>query len=481
MTLKEKTYSAVRWTSASAVFRAALQIVQVAVLARLLSPEDYGLMAMVGVVLGFAGVFADLGLSSAFVQRKQVTEEERSSLFWLNVVVGAAFTFLVGVSSPVIAILYGDNRLTPLVALSALSFLVVSLGQQVRVAAEKELHFRSVVVLETGATFVGFLTALVSAACGLGVYSLVLGGLATSSLASAFAWLFLASGWRPQLRLQLKDVQPYLAFGVAVVGSNIVGQIHQTLDLLLGGRLLGAAQLGLYSLPRNLVLQIQFLINPVITRVGFPLIARVQNDADRVRSIYLKTLNMTASVNAFLYVYMAFFAPEIVRILLGGKWAGAVSLLRLLAVWGVARSVINPVGSLLLGMGRASLAFGWNAALLVVVPPVLWVGAAHGSIGLARALVGLSFFLLVPSWYFLVRPLCGATLAEYSLQVVRPMAIAVLSVFSAYSLVCHINASMLRLTIGLSLSVMCYFAMGCLLNKEWIRAMCGLFARSRGF
>lgn len=471
MTLKRKTFSAVRWTSAAAAFRAVLQITQVAVLARLLSPEDYGLMAMVGAVLGFAGIFTDIGLNSAFVQRQRVTETQRSSLFWLNVAVGAGVTLLVVAASPLFSKLFGDERLTPLMMLSATTFVVGSVGQQVRMAAEKELNFRPVVLLETTAALLGFLTALISAIAGCGVYSLVFGGMVSTISGTVFAWMFIAEGWRPMWRLCMGDVRSYLAFGGAIVGSNIVNQINMTIDILLGGRLLGAVQLGLYSVPRNLVLQVQFLVNPIVTRVGFPLIAQVQTDLKRVRSIYLKTLSMTAAINAFLYVGITFFAPDIVDVLLGDGWRGSMSLLRVLAVWGFVRSIVNPVGSLLLGMGRADLAFKWNITLLFIIPPVLWGGSIYGSVGLARTLLGLSIFLFIPSWYFLVKPLCGATLGEYFARVARPLAIAVVAVFIGYICVMSLAVPVVRLTVGLFLSITCYFAMGYFFNREWFHAM----------
>ena len=310
MTLRHKTFSAVRWTTTAAVIRAILQIAQVAVLARLLSPEDYGLVA---VVLGFAGMFADLGVNSAFVQRQVVTQEQRSSLFWLNVAMSAGLSLLVIALSPMFAWFFNDVRLTPLMMLSASTFVIGALGLQVRMAAEKELDFRPVVLLEVTAAIFGFISALFAAFAGWGVYALVLGSIVAAVTSTAFAWLFIARGWRPMWRLRMGDVRPYLGFGGAMVANNIVNQINMSIDIFLGARLLGAAQLGLYSVPRNLVLQLQMMVNPIITRVGFPLIAQVQHDVVRVRSIYLKTLNMTASTNAPLYVGIAFLRRKLWR------------------------------------------------------------------------------------------------------------------------------------------------------------------------
>ena len=214
MSLKRKTYTAVRWTTTAALIRALLQIVQVVVLARLLVPEDYGLMAMVGVVLGFAGLFSDMGVNSAFVQRQEVTLEQRSSLFWLNVALSAALSLLLIALSPLISWFFAEERLTPLLMLSSTTFVIGALGLQVRMAAEKELNFRPVVLMEILAASLGFVAALWAAFAGWGVYALVLGSIVTVIVGTAFAWMFLAHGWRPMRRLQMVDVRPYLVSAV---------------------------------------------------------------------------------------------------------------------------------------------------------------------------------------------------------------------------------------------------------------------------
>jgi len=479
VTLKHKTFSAVRWTTAASGARAVLQLAQIAVLARLLAPEDYGLMAMVGVVLGFAGLFADMGMNSAFVQRQNVSAQERSSLFWLNVGMSAALTLVVVALSPLLAMWFGDVRLTPLLILAASTFVIGALGQQVRMNAEKALNFRPVVLLEMAAALLGFAAAVGAALAGWGVYALIVGGMVGALTATVLAWMFLADGWRPMWRFRLEDVRSYMGFGGALVANNLVNEVNRNIDLLLGGRLLGATALGLFSMPRNIVFQIQNMVNPIITRVGFPLIAQVQADIPRVRAIYLKTLNMTAATNAPIYMGITFFAPEVVRVVLGPKWQDAADLLRLLAVWGLLRSTGNPVGSLLLGMGRADLSLKWNLGLLFVVPPALWAGSQYGTMGLAWALLGVAAVLFVPMWIFLVRPLCQAKLLEYTVAALRPMLLAVAAIAPGYFLAQMANDIAARLLIGAVVAVPLYLWLSYLLNREWISAMLQLAGRGR--
>lgn len=272
MSLRKRTFSAVRWTTAGSISKALLQLIQLAILARILSPSDYGLMALVLIVMGFAALFSDFGLNSAFVQRRNVTEEQRSSLYWLNVSISFGLMLFVIAISPILAWFFDNSELIPLVILSSTSFVFAALGIQVRMAAEKALRFRPVMIVEVIASIIGLLSAVIAALYGLGVYSLVVGMLVSTIATTIMLWIYVSSGWRPMLRMKLDDVKSFLGFGGALVANNIVNHFNLTIDLLLGGRMLAATQLGLYSVPKELVLRIQSVVNPIITRVAFPLI-----------------------------------------------------------------------------------------------------------------------------------------------------------------------------------------------------------------
>jgi len=477
VSLKRKTFSAVRWTTLDSAARALLRVAAIAVLARILVPADYGLMAMVTVVLGVAGTFSDFGVNSAFVQRRDVTQEQRSSLFWLNVSMSLGIALLVVGLSPLIAHFFGDARLTPLMMLSATTFVFGALGQQVKASAEKELRFKAVVILDIIAASIGFVTAVLAAIAGWGVYALVASGIVASASATMFYWMFVANGWRPMWRLRTEDVRPFLGFGTATVANNVVNYISRTVDIVLGGRLLGVTELGLYSVPRNLVLEMSGVVNLIVTRVAFPLISQVQSDIAKVRSIYLQTMNMTAASNAPLYVGIAFFAPDIVAVVLGPGWGRSGELLRILALWGGVRATANPVGSLLYGIGRAGLSLKWNLCLLLIVPPAVWVGSRNGPEGIAWALLLTQIGLFIPAWYFLVRPLCEARLLDYSIAALRPFALSALAVVPAFWFAMFFQGNVIRVIIGVAIAAPLYLIFSYIGNREWVVAMMELAGR----
>lgn len=477
MSLAHRSFSAARWTTVSNIARAGMQLAQLIVLTRFLSPQDYGLMAIVMVVIGYAALFSDMGLSTAFVQRQHISQEERSSLYWLSVVVGGGLMLLVMAASPLAEYLLNEPQLPGLMALVSTNFLVVALGQQLRMDAEKALNFRPVALIEIFAAISGFVVAVLTAWLGWGVYALVAAAMFSAWVSMLLCWTVLAQGWRPLWRLRWVEVSWYVRFGGGMLFNNVINHVNTTVDLLLGGRLLGAAQLGLYSVPRNLILQVQSMVNPIFTRVGFPVIASIQHDKARVRQVYLRIMNLTATVNAPIYVAMAAFAPELVQLLLGNKFQDAAPLLRVLALWGLLRSFGNPAGSLVFGLGRVRLATWWNLCLLLIVPPTLWLGSKYGAIGMAWAMAGVMAALFIPGWALLVRPTCGAGLWAYGRQVLMPTLCAILAGGGAWLAVSAFSLPWLRLGLGLVAGAVAYFALSWMFNRECVDMAINLLKR----
>jgi len=423
MSLKQKALGSAKWTALSAVVKGGTQVLQMAILARLLPPADFGLMAIVGAVLAFAAIFADMGVGSAIIHRREVSHTQLSSLYWLNIGASVVLMLILAGLAPFLATFYADGRLTPVLALASCIFLINASYQQLRFRAEKELLFSKLAWVEMSAAVLGLFIAFVSAKLGLGVYSLVAGTLGTASVASLLSWVLLADGWRPSWVLDMQAIQPFLRFGYFMIGNALASTVNSMADIFLGGRLLSASALGLYSLPRNFALQVAMLINPVITRIGFPVMAKVQDDPNQLKAIYLQTIRISATLNFPIYAFMIVFSPELVSLLFGSKWSASADAMRLLAAWGLVRSTANPVGALLMAVGKADVEFYWNLGLTLLVPGTLFIGSLYGVNGLAAALLLTQIILFIPGWYFLVRPYCHATLREYSLQMLPSLLI----------------------------------------------------------
>lgn len=472
LTLKHQTFSALRWTTFAMVGKSGLQFAQMVVLARLLAPTDFGLMAMVLATMAFVQVFADLGVSNAIIHHQNISPNQMSSLYWLSVVVGAGLMLaLMAFSGGLGALMFNRPDLQPILISISASILAVAAGQQLKVMAEKSLRFAILAKIEIAAALAGFIAAICWAWISPSVYALVAGVLTNGVVQTLLLWLLAADGWRPALRLRLSEIRPFLKFGGYIMANNLINSFNAQADVLIAGRLFPAATLGVYSLPRSLSLNVAGAINPVITRVGLPVMAKAQHDRAFLKSIYLKTMRMTASINFPIYIALAVFSEEAVLLIFGSKWIESAPLLTYLAIWGMLRSCGNPVGSLLLAVGRADLQFKWNLALLFAVTPALWAGATFGIAGLAIAQTALMATLLIPAWYFLVWPHCGARAVEYAQSMSAPLMAALPAVALGYLAVSGLEAPLWRIAGAAAVAILAYLMLSAIMNREWLLAM----------
>ncbi len=324
---------------------ALLRFGQMMILARLLVPADFGMMAVVVAVIAFMQVFTDLGVSTAIIHYQDASQNELSSLYWLNVLVGATLTLLLLAASPWISrIIFHEPRLTPILALISVNFIFLAVGQQLRVVAEKTLRFGVLAKVEILAAVGGTVTAVVWAWYSPSVYALVAGVLVNGLLQALLLWLLASDGWKPAFRVHVGEIGRFLRFGAYIMGGDFVNSLNRQADILVGGRFFPASILGTYSLPRNLSMNLALVTNPIVTRVGLPVMAKTQENKTLLKSIYLKTMRMTASVNFPVYLAMAVFSRDVVLVVFGAKWLSSAPLLAFLAIWGNVSLLRKPGG-----------------------------------------------------------------------------------------------------------------------------------------
>jgi lipopolysaccharide exporter len=420
--LRKSAVSGVKWTTVSTAAISVLSLVQLTVLARLLKPSDFGLMAMTMVVIGFAQAYADMGVSAAVVHRQDTTREQLSSLYWLNIFAGVVLFFLVWAASPLAVIFFHEPLLYKLLPVVALSFLISSIAMQFHWLLEKDLKFNVLAKMEIFASTVGTIVAVVSAFLGQGVWSLVWGQLAASTAKTILLLRACWVRWSPLVHFRREDLRGYLSFGLYQMGERSINYFNSRIDQLLVGNLLGAKELGYYTFAFNLIILPVNNINPILTRVAFPVFARMQDDIPGLRQSYLKMVNLLSTMNAPLLFGLAAVAPLFIPLFFGPQWVPAILLVQILTFYGFLRSINNPVGSLLLAKGRADFGFRWNFVMLFVMAPSVFVGAQLGGAkGIAMALVVLMLCNSAASYVFLVKNLIGSCARSYAASIIRPV------------------------------------------------------------
>ena len=468
MSLKKKTVSGVKWTTISTIGVNILQLIQLAILARLLDPSAFGVMAIVMVIVGFSQAFLDMGISNAIIHKQEITQEQLSTLYWVNVIAGVLiFVVMCGVA-PFVASFYHQTELTNLIILLGTTFLIQPFGQQFMVLWQKELRFKEIARIDIINKFITLIVTVWFAYDGYGVYSLVYGAIAGSIVQTA---QFMQLGFKehkPRLIFNLSNIKEFLNFGAYQMGERTINYFNYQIDAILIGKLLGMEALGIYNIAKNLIMKPAMVFNPIITKVTFPVMAKIQNDVLRLKEVYLKTMNYLSSVNFLAYAFIFIFAHDIVLLLFGMKWLPAVPIVKILSVWGALRSTGNPVGSLLLAKGKANWGFFWNLGLFFYVPSGIYIGSYWGLEGVSWGLVILAFSLIIPNWYFLVRPLCGSGFMEYHIQILKPALIANLTVAGAYIAIFNLDFGAIKFLTGTVVGIILAFPLIWLFNREFL-------------
>jgi PST family polysaccharide transporter len=327
-----------------------LQLTSTVILARLLGPEEYGIIAMVTAVVAFAGMFRDLGLSSSTIQKDKLTHEQLSTLFWVNVLAGTALTVIVAAVSPLVAWFYQRPELTSVTLVLSLSFVVASFSTQQRALLVRQMRFGREAVANIIGGFISLMVAVAMAVHGFGYWSLVASTLSGSLISTILVNVLV--GWRPGLTIKIDGVRSMLTFGARITGFECVNYFHRNLDNLLIGRFWGADLLGLYSRAYSLLMfPINNLRGPV-NAVGFPAMSRLQGMPDEFRRYYQRLAGILAFFSMPLTAFLFVGADPIIEFALGRQWLDVVPIFAALALVGFVQPVVTLWGIVVLSTGR---------------------------------------------------------------------------------------------------------------------------------
>jgi len=388
--LTNRTTRAVQWRFASSAVAAVSRFAIGVLLARLLPPADFGVVALAFVVLGLAGPIGDLGIGGAVVQRTGLTERHVRTGFTFAVLLGAVMAALLASVAPLGVWLLRDPRVTPVLRLLAAGFAVQGAAVVAGALLRRRLDFRRLFVIDTCSYVLGYgAVAVTLAFLGYGVWSLVWGGLAQSLLASCALLGAARHSVRPLLaRRELKEL---LHFGFGASVSACVNYVALNADNFVVGRWMGAASLGLYSRAYSLMNLPYTYAASALTGVLFPAFAEVQADTARLRRAYLLATQFTAMLAASAMATMAIAAPHLVRSLYGPRWIGVVAPLQILCVAGYFRALYHLGGVVAQSVGRVYSEMWRQAVYAALVIAGVLAGTRHGLWAVA---VGVSVAIL---------------------------------------------------------------------------------------
>jgi len=370
-------------TSVSQGILFVLRLASIMVLARMLIPEHFGLIGMVTSLTVLIERFQDIGLGDAIVQTKEITHEQVSTLFWVNLGICLSLTILVAFFAKAVAWFYNDQRLTWITVALASNFVFSGLAIQHMAIIRRQMRFNDFVLIRIISTAFGFVVAIILAWLGYGYWALVWKELSRTLLSTILAWSF--CHWRPGLPVRNAGIKSMLQFGGSVTGYNILYYLSNNLDMILIGKFFGAVPVGLYSRAKQLTtIPVNQLLEP-IRYVSLPTLSTLQNDPGKFRNYFEKMLAVLSFLYMPLIMYIGIYSHPIVYIALGSQWMDAVPIFRLLTISVFATPIIVLLGMIMLSSGQTKRYFFWGLFTSSSIVIAFVVGIRWGIIGVAAS------------------------------------------------------------------------------------------------
>ena len=386
-------------TSAQAT-KFALNLISAVVMARLLMPEDFGLVAMVTTVTGFLLVFKDAGLSTATIQKAEITHAQVSNLFWINVGVSAALSLIVAALAPMVAWFYRDPRLVTVTLVLASAFAVSGAVVQHQALLNRQLRFKAIAVIDISSIIIGLLTGIAMACMNFRYWSLV--GMQLSTGLAELALTVWISRWRPQRPTRGTGTVSLLQFGASLTVASVFRRIASVSDNLLIGRWYGADAVGLYSRAAILFMRpVDQLIVP-LEAVFTPILSRLQNDPARYRRTFLQVYGAVALFSFPVAGLFLALSRPLVLLVLGPKWEQAIPIFAWFTMAALYFPLYYAAMWLLNTQGRGKDIMATSLILSITTVASIVAGLPYGPVGVAAAFSCVGLLVRLPVQFYIV-------------------------------------------------------------------------------
>lgn len=425
-----------------------LRLLYIIVVSRFLTPSQFGLFAMVTAITGIYDLFRDGGLSAAAIQQGTITDEQKSKLFWINMLVGGVLTLLCLLTAPVLVHFYHEPRLFWVTVAMSLGFLFSAAGAQYSAILQRELRYVTFTVIDVLSVLLSTVVAVGMAVSGFGYWSLVWGTISWAVANTFMMWMVVP--WRPGWPRKGGEVTSMLKFGGTVTLNGLVVYVAYNLDKVLLGRFWGAEALGLYTRACQLINIPTAQLNSAIGSVAFSALSRLQEDPRQYKNYFLKGYSLVVSLTAPITLFSAAFADDIVRVTLGAGWEQAAVVFRLLTPTVLFFGLINPLAWLMMSKGLQNRSLNIALVLLPLCIGSYLAGLPYGATGIAAAFsITLSVWLL-PHMMWCIRG-TGISLVDLFRSTWPSLISAVVATVIAFSVeafVGHFDFALLRLALN---------------------------------
>jgi len=365
MSLRNKLLSGLFWSAVERFGTQGIQFVITIIIVRILTPADYGLIGMLAIFIAIAQSFVDSGFGSALIQKQDATQTDFSTIFYFNIAVSTLFFFILFFTAPLIAKFYNQPLLTPITRVMALNIVVNSFGLIQNTILTKNINFKTLTKVSLSSIVVSGTIGIFMAYKGFGVWALVYQTLGGSVIKTIFLWLY--NKWRPVFAFSFQSLKSLFSYGSKLLASGLLNQIFDNIYKLVIGKQYSATDLGFYTQAKRIQELPVMNSLSILQRVTFPVYATIQDETERLKNAYRKTIKGIIYFNFPLMIGLAVLSPLLIKILLTDKWLPAVPYLQLLCLVGLVYPLSSVNLNILKVKGRTDIFFYLEVAKKVVI------------------------------------------------------------------------------------------------------------------
>lgn len=391
--LKKKTVSSMIWSATQRFGVLFLSFISNLILARYLTPDDYGAIGMLTLFISLGETFIDSGLGAALIQKSNPSEDDYSTVFWSNLFISIVIYVLLFFAAPYISKFYHMEILTPVLRVKAVCLIIQGFRIIQTTRLQKNLNFKNISLVYLSASFISTIISIICAILGFGVWALVIKTLLDTFIRTCIFWII--SKWKPLFRFNLKSFKELFSFGGVMLSTSIIMTIYSNLQTLIIGRVFSATELGYYTQANKLESIPTTAFEQIVNQVSFPIFSKLKDDKEKMKKGLKK---IVISISYIVFPMMIFFyicATPIFQFLFTSKWDNSIPYFKYLCLMGMLYIINTMNTNLIKATGKKKLYFNFQLAKRIVGIIILLLSIKFGMSGLLIALIIIEYLFFI--------------------------------------------------------------------------------------
>lgn len=402
------------WTTLSTITVGLSQILRLAILARFLTKDDFGIVAILTFVMGFTYVFSDLGLSVAVMAERKLSREQFLNLYWTQFFVFNFIYLFAALCSPIIALYYKASCLTSLLPITLLELFFISIGRLYDTVLQKELQFKIISIRNITSSILSLCVAIILAWLGSGIYSLILSTLFYAAMVNIWNLIAGQAQYKLAFRMpQIRKSRELIRIGIYQMGTQILDYVSSKMDILIISIFFNMSMLGIYNLAKELVLKIVIVITSIVNKVLLPVLSERQDNPKELKRMFKSFLSKISLFSTPLTAFVYIFSPLIVNIFYGKEYAEAYDIVSIMAVWSLFVILVQPNGLVALAMKRTDITFRYTIIRLFIMGLLLLLFSRYSLQTAAYTMLGSYLIMMFVNWKMILHTTIKMSLKEY--------------------------------------------------------------------